>query len=353
MIQTKHLKLTAVCAALFALQGCIAAAFPIAAGGLLARGEVGADDTQNDPQDSEAEGQPNQPTVIVEEPAATATEPQTADSGSASDTATIAVRDEVEPEALPQDTVATATQESGQDARQPTQSGAETVVESAGEPIDAVESVAETGNSGAGDAPAEVQTATAAPAAGTLFDSLYQYASSGAYRDEDNRISAVLSNPAALDGERAACAPGTPATVLIDLDPGSDALLPVDSGSASPALAEKLVQLRNQGMAIAWVSRTASSDVSLLRAALFRSGLDQLGNDRLLLIGSPDQRKQTLRDQLAEIACIIAIAGDERADFHELFDYLLNPQDAALLEGLFGNGWFEIPTPLVPERSGQ
>ena len=65
---------------------------------------------------------------------------------------------------------------------------------------------------------------------------------------------------------------------------------------------------------------------------------------------SSEDRKQTRRDQLAEASCLIAIAGDERADFHELFDYLRNPSDADALEPMMGDGWFIIPTPLLSER---
>ena len=84
-------------------------------------------------------------------------------------------------------------------------------------------------------------------------------------------------------------------------------------------------------------------------AALVRSGLDMSRSDRLLLIGAPSDRKQSLRDAVAGTSCLVAIAGDTRSDFHELFDYLLNPGDANALQPMIGNGWFIIPTPLLPE----
>ena len=56
------------------------------------------------------------------------------------------------------------------------------------------------------------------------------------------------------------------------------------------------------------------------------------------------------REQLAQLSCLIAIAGDTRSDFDELYDYLLDPNDAAPLEPIIGEGWFLIPTPLLSER---
>ena len=41
------------------------------------------------------------------------------------------------------------------------------------------------------------------------------------------------------------------------------------------------------------------------------------------------------------------MAGDDRADFDELYDYLRDPDGAITLEKMFGNGWFLTPPPLV------
>lgn len=316
---SRALRLTGVGLAALCLQGCIAAALPIAAGGLMASrtldgGSEASGDQNAASQSSQAELASAEAEATSPEIAATS---DVSASALASDTATIVVHDEQsdpEPEPTPP----------------PIAANAETKPAPENEPAKA-------------QVPANGNMAT-------LFDPLYEYASSAEFRGQEDRLSAVLSNPTSLDGERKKCAPGTPATVLIDLDPGKDSLLPVDAGSASPALAQRLVQLRNQGVAIAWISRTAVAEAGNIRVTLVRSGLDGLGNDRLLLIGEPDDRKQTLRDQLSKMACVVAIAGDEKSDFHELYDYLLNPSDAALLEGLFGNGWFTIPTPLLPER---
>ncbi|NJK31325.1 MAG: hypothetical protein HC927_02305 [Deltaproteobacteria bacterium] len=47
-------------------------------------------------------------------------------------------------------------------------------------------------------------------------------------------------------------------------------------------------------------------------------------------------------ENLAATACIIAIAGDERADFDERYRYLRNPRAGAQLDLLIDDGWFLI-----------
>ena len=56
--------------------------------------------------------------------------------------------------------------------------------------------------------------------------------------------------------------------------------------------------------------------------------------------------KQTRRDDFARAYCVVAMAGDERADFDELFAYLRDPTAALPLEKLVGQGWFIVPPPI-------
>ena len=37
------------------------------------------------------------------------------------------------------------------------------------------------------------------------------------------------------------------------------------------------------------------------------------------------------------------MAGDERGDFDELFDYLRDPRLATVYDGQLGSGWFLVP----------
>ncbi len=153
---------------------------------------------------------------------------------------------------------------------------------------------------------------------------------------------AVLSNPAALDGKRDECGERTP-TVLIDLDPGDDPFMPPSAPAAQPALAAGLANLRALGLEITWLSANSAADAGKVRRALHASGLDPEKSDNLLLMRYQADRKQTRRGELSETHCIVAIAGDTRSDFDELYDYLLKPEAAFALEPIIGNGWFLIP----------
>ena len=70
--------------------------------------------------------------------------------------------------------------------------------------------------------------------------------------------------------------------------------------------------------------------------------------DTLYLAGNGDYRKQTRRIEAASKSCVIAMAGDRKSDFDELFDYLRLPQAAFRLDPLFDAGWFLAPAPIPP-----
>lgn len=161
--------------------------------------------------------------------------------------------------------------------------------------------------------------------------------------------SALLADPAALDGERLGCESDAPA-VLIDLDPAQAVFDPGLRLAPQARLADDLSYLRASGVAIAWLSAGSSAAEYAIRRSLEASGLDPEGEDRILLIRSDSDRKQARRREYAGFQCLLAIAGDEPADFDELYTYLKNPADAAALDALFGAGWFLAPPPLVPAK---
>lgn len=187
---------------------------------------------------------------------------------------------------------------------------------------------------------------------GSAYADLINYARESAGGGPDGALprSAVLRDPTALDGERAECNAAIP-TLLIDLDPGDTAIAPSDDVAADPSLANGLAMLREQDIEIAWISTRSAADADQIRAALTQTGLDPEAEDRLLLMRYPGDRKQTRRDDLAKSGCIIAIAGDTRKDFDELFGYLVNPEAALGLELLIGDGWFLVPPALYPSPS--
>lgn len=187
-----------------------------------------------------------------------------------------------------------------------------------------------------------------------LLAQFIRYSTQQAYRYSEVAEalpSAVLRDPAALDGERIPCEPGEgrdPA-VLIDLDPGDDVFSAASPLPTSTAIALSLKVLRSEGVTIAWASANSAADADIIRDALTTSGLDPDAEDTLLLMRYPGDRKQTRRKEFASETCLMAIAGDNRRDFDELFDYLTSRDAAFKLEKLINNGWFLIgpDTPVI------
>ncbi len=161
-------------------------------------------------------------------------------------------------------------------------------------------------------------------------------------RAEGAPVSAVLADPSSLRPERARCA-GTTPMILLDLDPAGRLFDAQRMPAASPQAIETLRSYREAGGFIAWISGHSAIAAGDIRSALKSSGLDPDNADQLLLMRYPGDRKQTRREELAESSCLLAIAGDDRADFDELFDYLANPDAALGLELLIDNGWFLMP----------
>jgi predicted secreted acid phosphatase len=150
---------------------------------------------------------------------------------------------------------------------------------------------------------------------------------------------------------RQSCPEKQPAEV-VDLDDGPVAFSPGTAGLPSPGLTEGLARLREAGIVVLWVSQADANKVREVADALLLSGLDPTGRDPLLLVRNRNDRKQTLRQEANLDVCVIAIAGDRRGDFDELFDYLRNPDAALGLEGMIGSGWFIAPVPFEQAAPG-
>lgn len=155
--------------------------------------------------------------------------------------------------------------------------------------------------------------------------------------------SAVLADPIAVDGKRRTCAVGEQLVVAIDLDPAGGVFAPPAVPPRLPGLAIGLALLRQEGVEIAWLSDLTTTQSGAVRTALEQSGLDPRGQDIISLRRDEADLKDQRRANLAAITCIIAMAGDERADFDARVRYLRNPEAGAELEPLIGNGWFLTP----------
>lgn len=143
------------------------------------------------------------------------------------------------------------------------------------------------------------------------------------------------------------CGDGPPA-VAIDLDKGPKPFDLTDPPSPANGLAEQLSAIRAAGVTVLWSASLPVDVAPRLYTVLRASGLDPDRTDRLLLLRSGEDRKQLRRFAAARDWCILAVAGDQRGDFDELYDYLRDPSGpiATALEPSFGNGWFLVPPPI-------
>jgi hypothetical protein len=155
--------------------------------------------------------------------------------------------------------------------------------------------------------------------------------------------SALLAPNPSLDLPTRRDCPAQFPAVVIDLDEEAAPFAPDRLPPVPPAVAEGLGRLRQAGVIVLWISQLPASRAADVAAALRSSGLDPRGQDQLLLARSPADRKQLLRENANDDVCIVAIAGDKRGDFDELFDYLRNPGSAAALYPMMGSGWFMVP----------
>ena len=165
---------------------------------------------------------------------------------------------------------------------------------------------------------------------------------------DGTRLSALVEQDSLTATPRLAECAAQPPAVLIDLDPGTAAFDLDNPPLAAPGLAERLQALRASGLTVLWSASLPVTEAERLYTILQATGLDPQRTDRLLLLKPGQDRKQQRREAAARDWCIVAIAGDRRADFDEAFDYLRDPQGpvARALESHFGAGWFLAPPPI-------
>lgn len=181
------------------------------------------------------------------------------------------------------------------------------------------------------------------------FDEFSQFAETQAKkRASGNSISsAVLIPDVDIENPETMPCGQKPLAVIIDIDEGVDADSDAALGfRAQDGLADALRQMRSDRIRIIWLS-----DRPVARQSETRAMLDFLGitapSDLFLFDDGESDRKQLRRQKAAQDNCVLAIAGDEYADFDELYDYTLYPEVTASLDGKFGKGWFVTPQPLI------
>jgi hypothetical protein len=133
-----------------------------------------------------------------------------------------------------------------------------------------------------------------------------------------------------------------PLAVMIDVDDADAA----DNTPAQPDFAAGLAKLRQAEIEIIWVSerRAEARDELLSRLQDTRLMPDQ--PDTLILSRGRGDRKQLERLDAAAGRCVVALLGDKRSDFDELFDFLRSEDNGFALDRMWGKGWFVSNAPL-------
>jgi len=140
-----------------------------------------------------------------------------------------------------------------------------------------------------------------------------------------------------------------PLAVVIDLDDvtGRD-WIKAETLYRQNGLIEVLNSLRADEISVIWLSDQPAAASEQISAILNEAGFTQTESDDFLFLDrGAEDRKQVRRWDAARNYCIVAMAGDDRADFDELYAYLRDPDGAITLENMFDNGWFLTPPPLV------
>ncbi len=184
---------------------------------------------------------------------------------------------------------------------------------------------------------------------GTGFPAFARYALAAAQPQPGQPFRSALIDPGSLTSKpmRSECGKQPPA-VAIDLDPGKVPFDLDNPPAPAPGLAEQLAALRAAGITILWQASLAADTSERLYAILAATGLDPDRTDRLLLFRKEGERKQARRQAAARDWCILALAGDSKADFEEAFDYLRDPSGiiAQTLTANLDDGWFLTPQPV-------
>lgn len=140
-----------------------------------------------------------------------------------------------------------------------------------------------------------------------------------------------------------------PLAVVIDLDDQNNrGWIKAETLYRQNGLIEVLRSLRAAEISVIWLSDQPAAASEKVSAILEEAGFSQSESDDFLFLDrGGEDRKQVRRWDAARNYCIVAMAGDDRADFDELYAYLRDPDGAIMLESMFDNGWFLAPPPLV------
>jgi hypothetical protein len=167
-------------------------------------------------------------------------------------------------------------------------------------------------------------------------------------REELGRVrgAVLVKNASLLEPKSIDCA-NKPMAAIIDLDiaPGTPAEMEIQRQNGFATL---LQVMRDGGIDIVWLAEANEARLKPITDLLREGDAPVMRDEDMVLIGLPKKtRKQEQRWQLAQSHCVVAIAGDQRSDFDELYQYLRDQSYAIRLEAFIGKGWFELPHPVA------
>ncbi|MEZ5709533.1 MAG: HAD family acid phosphatase [Blastomonas sp.] len=124
---------------------------------------------------------------------------------------------------------------------------------------------------------------------------------------------------------------------------------------AAPGVADAVRELRDQGVRVFFLSSRPIEQWPQIQEALQAAGLGspEPGIDLWLSGERGNDRKDEHRRAIARHYCIIAIAGDRKGDFADLYDYLKDPNTPTVksLDVMWDSGWFMLPNAVGREEN--
>lgn len=290
--------------------GCVAAAIPVAAGGLIARDQLPGRDKRQD----------------AKRDAATAAAPQLETGAGRAAAAAMEAGAVIQPgmKALPPPGVAPSS-----------------------------------GSGGAGEAAAYSLQA---------YQALWNHLTAQTERRRRGEAlqSVVLMPGTSLDAPRYASCEDKPLAIVFDLDESTEKAADPDApwrrwkgdGSdavaATPGAVEGIEAARREGVTVIFTSHRSPQSAPGIAALLDRLGFGKFEAGRTLILsgGEAETRDEQARQVIAAGYCVIALVGDSLEDFSTLFAAAGDAgkrQTAAtetMVAPLWGAGWFILPNPV-------
>lgn len=179
--------------------------------------------------------------------------------------------------------------------------------------------------------------------------------------------SVVLMPGTTLDAPRYASCENKPLAVVFDLDESADKAADpnapwrrwkgdgTDSVTATPGAVEGVDAARREGIAVIFTTRRSPESAPGVTGLLAHLGFGQFEPGRtLILAGGAEAAKgdEQVRQVIAAGYCVVALVGDSLNDFSTLFDATRDAgkrQAAAtetMVAPLWGAGWFILPNPV-------